>query len=70
MRFQIMDFTGHSTIEFTAEQKAEAEAMFAKLLADGSTAATRKAGATDYTVIRDPAKLQDETLFVPRMQGG
>ena len=70
MKFLIMDLSGHTTIEFTAEQKAEADAQFRALIGDGKTAATRKAGATDYTVIRDPGQVQDETLFIPRLQGG
>jgi quinol monooxygenase YgiN len=70
MKFAIMDYTGHTTMEFKAEQKAEAEELFAKLLADGRTAATRETGKTDYTVIRDPAQISDETLFVQRLVGG
>lgn len=70
MKFFIMDHSGHSTREFSAADKAEAEALFKALIEDGKTAATRKAGSTDYTVVRDPAKIQDETLFAPRLQGG
>ncbi len=70
MKFFIMDNTGHSTMEFTAEQKAEANKVFEKLLADGHTAATRQAGAGDYTVIRHPDNVQDETLFIPQRKGG
>lgn len=70
MKFYIMDYTGHSTIEFSAEQKAEADAKFKALIEEGKTAATRKAGATDYAVIRDPGQVQDETLFLPHLKGG
>jgi len=70
MKFSIMDTTGHSTVEFTDEQKAEADAKFRALIGEGKTAATRKAGETDYKVIKDPAKIEDETLFVPQLRGG
>lgn len=70
MKFYIMDHTGHSTIEFTAEQKAEAERLFNEHIGNGKIAATRKAGEQDYKVIRDPAKLEDETLFSLHLKGG
>ena len=70
MKFHIMDATGHSTIEFTAEQKAEAEAKFKALIDGGKTAATRKAGATDYTVTRAFDPTADEALFIPHLKGG
>lgn len=70
MKFYVMDHTGHSTIEFTAEQRAEADAKFKTLLEEGKTAATRKVGAPDYAVIRDPGQVQDETLFIPHLKGG
>ena len=70
MKFYVMDRSGHSTLEFTPAQKAEADATFKALIGEGRTAATRQAGAHDYNVIRDPAQVQDETLFVPRLKGG
>ena len=76
MKFYVMNRTGHTTIELsrsptlTPTQKAKADKLFAKMLAAGMTAATRKAGTRDYTVIRDPNQVQDETLFVPRLKGG
>jgi hypothetical protein len=70
MKFYIPDHTGHSVMEFSSDQRAEADALFAKLLAEGKTPATRRAGAHDYQVIRDPGQLQDETLFAPRYVGG
>jgi ribosomal protein L10 len=70
MKFFVMDHSGHTTLEFTDEQKAEAQKVFDEFVKEGKTAATRKKGSTDYNVIRDPNKIQDETLFVPRMQGG
>ncbi len=70
MKFHIMDRTGHSTREFSAAERVEAEALFRSLVGDGMTAATRETGKTDYTVVRDPAKVQDETVFIPQLVGG
>lgn len=72
MKFEVLDHTGHSTYEFTDEQKAEAAALFDSLmdLNPGMLAATRKDGSRDYKVIRSPDQVQDETLFVPRRVGG
>jgi hypothetical protein len=73
MKFFVMDFTGHSTIEFDKEKTADLDALvvkFNELKSLGNTAATRKAGEKDYTLIRDPKDVQDETLFVPQMRGG
>jgi hypothetical protein len=83
----VMDFTGHTTIEFDKtdpvalkEAMARFEALVGKPVVGkggrlagytgGHTAATRKTGETDYTVIRDPSQQLDETLFVPHMKGG
>lgn len=73
MKHFIMDDTGHSTIEIDKDNSVEldaAMARFAELTGKGHTAATRKAGETDYKVIKNPADQQDETLFVPQMRGG
>lgn len=69
----VMDHTGHSTIEFDKLDPValkEAAKRFRALIDNGSVAATRKTGSTDYTVIKDPSQQQDETLFVPQMKGG
>ncbi len=69
----ILDHTGHSMVEFDKLEPAqlkEANDRFEALSKNGSIAATRKAGSTDYTVIKDPSQQQDETLFVPHMSGG
>lgn len=69
----LMDHTGHSTIEFDKldpAQLKEANDRFEALIKNGSIAATRKEGAAEYTVVKDPSKQQDETLFVPHMRGG
>lgn len=70
MKFNVMDHTGHSTLEFTADQKAEANATFDRLLAEGKIAGTRKAGATDYQKVKSFDQLEDETTFTPARQGG
>ena len=68
--FQILDHTGHSTIEFTDEQKADAQAKFNQLIAGKHTAATRKTSERDYHVVKDFKQTQDETMFIPQMVGG
>jgi len=70
MKFYVMDYSGHSTVEFSKDETTEAMAKFNEIVATGSTAATRKAGDQDYTVTRQFDPTADETLFVPRMQGG
>ena len=70
MKFYVMDYSGHSTVEFKPSETTEAMAKFNEIVATGSTAATRKAGDKDYTVTKSFDPTADETLFVPRMQGG
>lgn len=71
LKLHIMDHTGHSMLEFTAEQKSEGFAMLEKLLAEGGkTLATRKTGESDYTVVKSPKQVQDEALLIPQRQGG
>ena len=73
MKHFLMDHTGHSTIEIDKSNSVELEAAmarFAELTKSGHVAATRKAGTTDYTVIKRADQQQDETLFVPQMKGG
>ena len=72
-KHHIMDATGHSTVEFDKANTVDLDAAmkrFAALTGAGHVAATRTAGDTDYTVIKNPADEQDETLFVPQMRGG
>jgi hypothetical protein len=70
MKFNIMDQTGHTTLEFTSEQKAEAQATFDRLLAEGKIAGTRKLGETDYAKVKSFEQVQDETVFTPQRVGG
>ena len=66
--FNIMDATGHTPREFTADQKAEAAQTFAKLLGEGRFAYANEGGqqrqlhAFDETVA--------ETTFHRQLQGG
>lgn len=69
MKFNIMDQTGHSTIEFTEDQKKEAQAKFDELVGLGMTPAQRNGGSGDYTVNRE-FQAADETLFQPQLRGG
>ncbi len=69
----IMDYSGHSTIEFDPANTADLDAAVARFNAlrkEGHTAATRKAGESDYTVIRDFKDTQDETIVTMPKAGG
>ena len=70
MKFFVMDHTGHSTLEFTEAQKADAQAKFDELLAEGKIAGTRKEGAHDYQKVKSFDELSDETTFTPQRVGG
>ncbi len=70
MKFNVMDHTGHTTLEFSADQKAEAQTKFDALLAEGKIAGTRKLGETDYQKVKSFDQLADETIFTPARQGG
>lgn len=70
MKFQILDHTGHTQLDFDKSQTTEAMEKFNEIVATGATAATRKANQKDYTVTRSFDPTADETLFIPRMQGG
>jgi len=65
-----MDHTGHSTLEFTAEQKADASAKFAELLAEKKIVGTRKEGEMDYRKVKSFEQIEDEAIFTPARVGG
>ena len=70
MKFSIMDATGHTTEQYAPAEVARAMERFAALVAEGRTAATRKEGASEYSVTRQFDPSAEETLFVPRLKGG
>jgi hypothetical protein len=73
MRFNIMDHTGHSTLDFDKLDPAalkSAQDKFDELISSGHRAATRDSGGTDYQVVKNFDELKDESLFVPQMKGG
>jgi hypothetical protein len=67
-----MDHTGDSQFTFdpnSAEALQEAEKRFKQLTGDGFTAAVRKEeGGSRVIKSFDPTA--EETLFIPRLQGG
>ena len=68
----VMDHTGDSRHQFDpadAAAVAKAEARFKKLTGAGFTAAKRL-GEGKSEVIRSFDPTADETLFIPRLQGG
>ena len=70
MKFNVMDYTGHTTIDFDKSETSKAMEKFKELTSSGATAATRKTGDKDYQVTKSFDPTADETLFIPRMQGG
>lgn len=74
MKFEVMDQSGHSTLEFDKSndtQVKEAMEKFEQLVGkDKMLAATRKTGERDYTVAKTFDQVQDETMFRPQMKGG
>lgn len=72
MKQLVMDHTGHSTFEFTKGDKVsmqEAEKRFAELTGQGFTAAALGPNGTSE-IIRSFDPNVEETLFIPRLQGG
>jgi hypothetical protein len=74
MKFFILDQTGHSTLTFDDANVVDLEQAlteFNDLVKERKfTAATRRKGETEYTKVKTAQELQDETLFVPALQGG
>ena len=74
MKHFVLDHSGHSTVEYDEADPVMLEAAnqkFMELVGDQKkVAATRKAGETDYKVIKDPSQQKDETLFATPYQGG
>jgi hypothetical protein len=71
-RLNIMDHTGHSTIDVADEAaRREAQATFDRLVGEQKyVAGTRKSGATDYRLIRSLGEADDEVLLHPQNFGG
>ena len=72
MKFSIMDHSGHSTEAFDKASPADlaaAEKRFNELIAAGKTAAV-KHGDGDGVIVRKFDPTAEETLFIPRYQGG
>jgi hypothetical protein len=75
MKFSIMDQTGHSSESFETANKVDldsAMARFNELMQDDRrfTAAAKKEGETNATVIRAFDPEAKEIVFVPPLQGG
>jgi hypothetical protein len=73
---RVLDSSGDRVIVFdgtqeTAAARAEAQALFERLLSAGSTAfkVNRGGGSPDERVT-DFSALEDETIVVPRLVGG
>jgi hypothetical protein len=73
---RVLDSSGDRMVRFddgeaTKEARAQAEALFTRMLASGSTAfkVNRGDGKPDEKV-SDFSALEDETIVVPRVVGG
>lgn len=70
-KLQIMDETGHTTLEITDETKAEAERLFAKCLGEGGAAYRMdKPGKGTQIKSLDQAKDAPEVILRPQLVGG
>jgi hypothetical protein len=70
---QIMDKTGHSTLELDRANPADlehAQRIFEKCLAGGGLVATKHEGATDYTVAKKFDQVEDVMRVQPQLKGG
>lgn len=71
MKFQVMDHTGHSTVEYSPDQHSAAMAKFNELLKSGHTAAEKKSSTPgELTQIRSLDPSVEEVVFFPPLQGG
>jgi hypothetical protein len=66
---QIMDHTGHTTIDFSKADNSEAMQKFNELIGKGFTAA-EKIGDGKFNVVRKFSPDADEIIMIPRLQGG
>lgn len=73
-KHEIMDHTGHSTIEFDKAKTADLDAAmkrFEELVGEKKMlAVTREPGDPHYTVAKTFRETKTETLFRPQMAGG
>lgn len=73
MKFQVMDHSGHSTLEFDAamaDQVKAGEAKFAELTKSLGMTAYEKTGDGGGRLVRTFDPNREETLFRPRLVGG
>ena len=68
MRFQVMDHSGHSTLQFNKADLAAASARFNELIADGKTVYARRGDTVRPVKVLDPDA--DTHLFMTPLQGG
>lgn len=67
--FNVLDASGHSTKEFSSEDKAAAQAKFQELVARGNLAYANK-GAGETVALRAFDDTVEETTFHRQLQGG
>jgi hypothetical protein len=70
MLLKIMDYTGHSTIEFNKADAKIAEEKFYEKLKEGHVAYTRPAPDAVSRRITDFNDVSEETLLRPQLKGG
>ena len=65
---KIMDRTGHTVVPITDATRAEAEATFKRVLAEGGTAF--KMDGPTGTPIKKFSEVGEETILMPQLVGG
>ena len=69
-KLQILDHTGHTTVEFDEANVAEAMAKFQALVKEAGYTAAVKTGDGTHRVVREFDPTAEETLIIPRLKGG
>jgi len=69
MKFQVLDHTGHTTLEFEPDMMADAMAKFEALIKDGHVAA-KKVGQGEFQQMRAMDPNVQEVVFYPQLRGG
>lgn len=72
-KLQVLDFSGHTTLEFDQETKAgvaEAMAKFEELVKGKKFTAAEKVGDGKFVLARNFNPLAEEIILQPPLQGG
>ena len=72
IRFEVMDHSGHKDMQFTAEQKADAQAAFDKLVRSDKMLAFKVTGEGTHEKVTAFGEIgpKDKVVFSPQLIGG